>query len=163
LTSSTQKIALTPTDQSQIKSQLNNTLTTLLNHISTFFTSPAPRDLPSHLLSPNPQSAHSPPSTPVTETPQFPVLGEDSQEWSFLPRYSSGLACVKWGLAILEALAKRVGEFVSWGEEMGDAVRIAIGGIRERIIKAALVAWRDGSDALFWEFPDGRYGAFLCA
>jgi hypothetical protein len=27
---------------------------------------------------------------------------------------------------------------------MGDAVRIAVGGIRERIIKAALVSWRDG-------------------
>ena len=46
---------------------------------------------------------------------------------------------------ILETIGKRVAEFVSWGEETGDAVRIAVGGVRERLIRAALVAWRDGS------------------
>ena len=44
----------------------------------------------------------------------------------------------------METLGKRVTEFVAWGEEAGDAVRIAVGGIRERIIRAALVAWREG-------------------
>jgi len=146
LTSSTQKALITPTHQSQIKSQLNTALTTLLTNLTNFFTSPPPRDLPSHLISPNPQTAQaSPPSTPVSETPQIPSLPEDQQEWSFLPRYSSGLASAKWGLAILESIAKRIAEFVSWGEDVGDAVRIAVAGIRERIIKAVLVAWRDGT------------------
>ena len=46
-------------------------------------------------------------------------------------------------------MGKRVAEFLTWGEETGDAVRIAVGGIRERIIRAALVAWRDGNYPLF--------------
>jgi hypothetical protein len=82
------------------------------------------------------------PSTPVTESLlQF----EDQSEWAFLPAHSSGLATAKWGGAILEGLAKRVGEFVSWGEEGADSVRIAVGGIRERIVRAVLVSWREGT------------------
>ena len=49
---------------------------------------------------------------------------------------------------ILETIGKRVAEFVSWGEETGDAVRIAIGGVRERLIRAAFVCWRDGIPSL---------------
>jgi len=44
----------------------------------------------------------------------------------------------------LEALAKRLVEFLTWGEEIADAIRIAVGGIRERLVRASLVAWREG-------------------
>jgi hypothetical protein len=69
---------------------------------------------------------------------------DDVAEWSFLPRYSSALAASKWGHSILETLAKKVAEFIGWGEDTADAVRIAMGGVRERIVRATLVAWRDG-------------------
>jgi len=162
LTSSTQKLALTQQHQSQIRTQLNNTLNALLNHLTIFFTNPPPKELPSHLLSPNPNTAttHSAPSTPVTESPaQF----EDNiVEWSFLPRYSCALAVCKWGLLILETIGKRVAEFVTWGEETGDAVRIAVGGIRERVIRAALTAWRDGRTPFLCGVADyGRCGTLL--
>jgi hypothetical protein len=136
MTSSAQKISLTAQQHSQMRTSLNNTLTALLNHITIFFTNPPPRDLPSHLMSPNPAT------TPVTETPQLDF--EDISEWSFLPRYSSALASCKWGLAILETLAKRVQDFIGWGEDTADGVRIAIGGVRERLVKATLLAWKDG-------------------
>lgn len=142
MTSSAQKISLTPQQHTHMRTSLNNTLNALLNHITIFFANPPPRDLPSHLMSPNPAS-QSAPSTPAAETPQMQF--EDTTEWSFLPRYSSALASCKWGLAILETLAKRVQEFVSWGEDTADGVRIAMGGVRERLVRATLVAWRDGS------------------
>lgn len=44
----------------------------------------------------------------------------------------------------METLAKKVVEFISWGEDTADGIRIVMGGIRERIIRAALVSWRDG-------------------
>lgn len=145
LTSSTQKITLTSQDQLQIRTNINNTLTAVLNHLTIFFTNPPPKDLASHLLSPNPGTAHesSLPSTPISETPtsQF----EDISEWSFLPRYSCALATCKWGCAILEILSKRIVEFISWGEDIADGIRIAVGGIRERIVRAALISWRDGT------------------
>jgi hypothetical protein len=109
---------------------LNNALNAILNHISIFFTNPPPKDLPSHLLSPNP-------SAPTSEM-------EDISEWSFLPRYSSALATCKWGVNILEHLARRVVDFMVWGEDTADAIRIAIGGIRERIVRATLLAWHHG-------------------
>jgi hypothetical protein len=112
-------------------------------------------------MSPNPNTAtHSAPSTPVTE---YPSQFEDIVEYSFLPRYSSALAACKWGLMILDTIGKRVVEFVSWGEETGDAVRIAVGGVRERLIRAALVAWRDGTPSTASRVvTDGRCGTFLC-
>lgn len=64
---------------------------------------------------------------------------------SFLPPGSSALGCCKWSYLILEGLSRRVGECVLWGEESADVVRIAVGGIRERIVKAALVCWREGT------------------
>jgi len=50
----------------------------------------------------------------------------------------------------LEALSRRVGECVAWDEEAADIVRIAVGGIRERLVRAVLVCWRDGT---FPSFP----------
>jgi hypothetical protein len=136
-------VTLTSQHQSQIRSSLNNALNAVLNHITIFFNNPPPRDLPSYLLSPNPLSAISRPSTPVPlEAPQ--THSEGTSEWSFLPRYSSALTTCKWGLAILNTLAKNVLEFLSWGEDTGDAIRVAVGGIRERIVRAVLVTWRDG-------------------
>jgi len=67
------------------------------------------------------------------------------------------LATSKWGIMILETLAKKVAEFVSWGEDTADAVRIAVGGIRERIIRATLVSWRDGIHP-FWLFSNAFGG-----
>ena len=139
LTSSTQKLQLTSQDQSHIRTSLNNTLNALLNHITIFFSNPPPRELPSHLLSPNPQTA---PSTPMTETPVQAV--EANPEWSFLPSNSSALAACKWSLTILETLGKRLQDFLLWGEDTADTIRIAVGGVRERTIRAILVAWRDG-------------------
>ena len=145
MTSSAQKISLTAQQHSQMRTSLNNTLNALLNHITMFFTNPPPRDLPSHLMSPNPANQISA-STPVTETPHLEF--EEISEWSFLPRYSSALASCKWGLAILETLAKRVQDFIGWGEDTADGVRIAIGGVRERLVKATLLAWKDGISGL---------------
>jgi Exocyst complex component Sec5 len=113
-----------------------------LNHITIFFTNPPPKDLPSYLLSPTPINGISAPTTP-SDAPQTPV-DEPSAEWSFLPRYTSALAACKWGLSILEQLANRVSEFLGWGEDTADAIRIAVGGIRERIVRAIIVAWHDG-------------------
>jgi hypothetical protein len=143
LSPSAQKVTLTSAQQSQIRTSLNNTLNAILNHITIFFTNPPPKDLPSYLLSPNPTNGLSAPTTPLTEAPQTPV-DETSTEWSFLPKYTSSLAVCKWGLAILEQFASRASEFLGWAEDTADAVRIAVGGIRERIVRAALVAWHDG-------------------
>jgi hypothetical protein len=96
-------------------------------------------------MSPNPANQMSA-STPVTETPHLEF--EEISEWSFLPRYSSALASCKWGLVILETLAKRVQDFIGWGEDTADGVRIAIGGVRERLVKATLLAWKDGISGL---------------
>jgi hypothetical protein len=38
----------------------------------------------------------------------------------------------------------RLGEFVGWSEEVADAVRIAVGAVRERLVRGALVAWKEG-------------------
>ena len=150
-------MTLTTTQQSQIRASLNNALNALLNHITIFFTNPPPRELPAHLLSPIPATLlSSNPSTPITEAQG---QSNEAAEWSFLPRYSSALATCKWGLLILETLAKRVAEFVSWGEDTADAIRIAIGGIRERIVRATLVTWRDGT--LVSDDTDKRCGTFL--
>lgn len=129
--------------QSQILTSLNNCLNALLNHLTIFFANPPPRELPTYLVTPSisalPGSSN--PSTPVPGTPnQF----EETPEWSFLPQHSSALAACKWGLSILEMLAKRASEFISWGEDTTDAIRIAMGGIRERIVRASLIAWRGG-------------------
>lgn len=139
-------MTLTSTQQSQIGTCLNNAFNAILNHITIFFTNPPPKELPSHLLSPIPTNGISAPTTP-SDAPQTPV--DDSfPEWSFLPRYTSALATCKWGLAILEQLANRVSEFLGWGEDTADAVRIAVGGVRERIVRATLVAWHDGLSLL---------------
>ena len=97
------------------------------------------------MLSPTPLSAinTSAPSSPVSDTPQTGF--EDVIDWSFLPRYSSALGVCTWGYGMLGAMAKRVAEFISWGENTADAIRIAMGIIRERIVKATLVAWKDGT------------------
>ena len=145
MTSSTQKLQLTPQDQSQIRTSLNNALNAILNHVTIFFTHPPPKELPSYLVSPNPNSALpiSRPSTPAIDSPTAP--SEDTAgEWSFLPRHSSALATCKWGFAILEVLAKRAVDFISWSEDAGDAVRIAVSGVRERLVRAALMSWQEG-------------------
>lgn len=99
------------------------------------------------------------PSTPVTDLPsQNPSTQNPSTQnpdtriddatmdgISFLPPGSSALGCCKFSYMILEELSRRVGECVLWGEESVDVVRIAMGGIRERIVKAALVSWREGT------------------
>jgi hypothetical protein len=131
---------LTSQDQSQIRASLTNTLNALLNHVTLFFSNPPPKELPAHLLSPNPHSA---PSTPLNETPGH-SQGGNHVEWSFLPPNSSALAAAKWGLMLLETLGKRLQDFLPWGEETADGIRIAVGGIRERIARATLIAWRDG-------------------
>jgi hypothetical protein len=153
---------MTPQHQSQMRTSLSNALAAVLNHITIFFSNPPPRDLPSHLLSPNQATGDqfSAPSSPVDDTPQ--MLFEDVTEWSFLPRYSSALAASKWGQSILETLAKKVGEFIGWGEDTADAVRIAVGGVRERIIRATLVSWRDGSSLIKLTIVNCRCGTFLC-
>ena len=138
---------MTPDHQSQIRTSLNNALTALLNHITIFFNNPPPRELPSHLLSPNPMTGISRPSTPGPETPQMGT--EETQEWSFLPRHSSALATSKWGLVILNTLAKKVVEFLSWGEDTGDSIRIAMGAIRERLVRAVLTSWREDSENFY--------------
>jgi Exocyst complex component Sec5 len=138
LTSSTLKILLTTQDQSQVRTTLNNTLTALLSQLVLFFSSPPPKDLPSHLFSPTqlPSSV----DTPVTPLPDIPL-----SEWSFLPPHTSALAATKWSRLILDALARRVVDFLSWGEDTADGVRIAVGNVRERLVRAMLVAWRDGT------------------
>jgi len=67
---------------------------------------------------------------------------------AFLPPGSSALGCCKFSSMILEGLSARVGDCVLWGEESVDVVRIAMGGIRERIVKAVLVSWREGTMTL---------------
>src|SRR5271163_3831511 len=114
-----------------MQSNLNNAVNALLNHLTIFFSNPPPRELMSpHIATP---------ATPVHEDQFF-----EASEWSFLPRYSSALALCKWSLAFLETLAKRLMEFLPWGEDIADAIRIAVGGIRERLVRATLVAWREG-------------------
>jgi len=69
---------------------------------------------------------------------------EGSSEWSFLPAHSTTLAACKWGKLLLDTLSKAVQDFLSWGEDTADAIRIAFGGIRERLVRAVLVTWREG-------------------
>lgn len=92
--------------------------------------------------------------TDIPITPSADTVAAEAEGWSFLPPHGSGLAASKWSHAILEALSRRVGECVAWDEEAADIVRIAVGGIRERLVRAVLVCWRDGT------FPS-PYSVFL--